>query len=483
MAEQKKPILVLQTLRMGDLVMSFPLMLWLSRQYPGHPVWVAAEEMFSRHIMPIGPNVVYFGWDDAALRHLRQQSFHLVVNLSYDARAARLAHDLRADETLGPVQSADGSHYVRGAWQLYRTTLVGGNRHNLFHWADLNALDCVPTSLMGSTHWPAPRTLTPESQRTVGLFLGASDALKRPDAAFWIRLARHLLDRGMRPILLGGPAEKALAAEVAKGLPATLLNLAGTLSLSELVYTGQAMGLLITPDTGPMHLAAWSGLRTLNLSMGNVSAWETGPYQPGHYVVRRRMSCVGCWECTRPGPCCKDGMRARDIAVIAHRIATRGGARLDSLRFAGLEVLRTAHTADGLYDLRPVLKDHTPTTRELVSRFWRAFWGERFGAWDDGRAARAYAELAAAAPRVREAMAASVVGFSRDLGPALRDGARLDAGFWKASIPAMLPLRSWCQMHLANSDWSRPAFRECLEAAEHLIALDEPYRSRADAAR
>ena len=54
-----KPILVIQMQRMGDLILSFPLFLWLMRRYPGHPLWVAADPRFFRPLRPIDPTVHY----------------------------------------------------------------------------------------------------------------------------------------------------------------------------------------------------------------------------------------------------------------------------------------------------------------------------------------------------------------------------------------------------------------------------------------
>ncbi len=49
----KRPILILQMQRMGDLILSYPLMIWLTRRYPGHPIFVAAEETFYKPLMPL----------------------------------------------------------------------------------------------------------------------------------------------------------------------------------------------------------------------------------------------------------------------------------------------------------------------------------------------------------------------------------------------------------------------------------------------
>ncbi|MDD4953064.1 MAG: glycosyltransferase family 9 protein, partial [Desulfovibrionaceae bacterium] len=130
--------------RMGDLILTFPLMLWLARVFPGREILVVAEEAFFRPLMPLSPKVTYVPW--AAADALSGKDFHLVVNLSLRDRAARLAAQLRAEDKVGPLLLEHGGRYVRGAWQLYRASLVANNRHNRFHWADLNALDVTPLS-------------------------------------------------------------------------------------------------------------------------------------------------------------------------------------------------------------------------------------------------------------------------------------------------------------------------------------------------
>lgn len=47
------PVLVLQLQRMGDLILTFPLLSRLKQRWPGHPVWVVAEPQFFRELMPL----------------------------------------------------------------------------------------------------------------------------------------------------------------------------------------------------------------------------------------------------------------------------------------------------------------------------------------------------------------------------------------------------------------------------------------------
>jgi len=475
----KRPILILQMQRMGDLILSYPLVLWISRRYPGHPIWMMAEELFYRQLMQVNPGgLTFFPWADKSLAHLRTHKYELVINLSHDPRAAALAGEVEAEAVFGPVSPEPGLRYVRGNWHLYRASLVKSNRHNRFHWADLNALDIIPLSDIAATTWSEPRIITPEARRKIGLFLGASVEAKRPSVAFWRELAKELLKRELRPVLLGGPGEVQLAAQVARGVPAKIINFAGKQTLAELAYIGQTLGMMVTPDTGPMHLAAWTGLRTLNLSMGNVHCWETGPYPHGHFVLRARMSCVGCWECHRDKTWCRESFLPRQVAFVIDRINRREQSRFTQRRLPDVELLATGRSKDGLYALKPVAPPEPPSARDLLGRFWQHYWGGRFGLWPMERAAQSFTLLREAYPGLREAMQKGLVHLSRDLRKGLAPAAgrnqelrTLPEDFWLGSKPMLQPARSYCQLYLENEDMAPGAWSSCLGLIEELLSL------------
>jgi len=468
----KRPILILQMQRMGDLILSFPLMLWLQRRHPGHPIWVVAEEMFYRELMPLSPDVVYFPWEPRALKRLPPHSYRLLINLSHRFDSAELAGKLKADEVAGPCRRPGQGRYVLGDWQLYRASVVRSNRHNRFHWADLNALDVVPLEEIAATKWAAPRDMPPDV-RAVGLFLGASRPDKRPGVSFWSALAKDLLRRDMRPVLMGGPAEKDMGAEVARLVKKPVLNICGTLKLSEFAGVGQTLSLMVTADTGPMHLAAWSGLKTLTLSMGPVNSWETAAYPPGHYVLRTGTSCVGCWECNRPEPLCRRNFKPARVGMLVDTIVRGHADRLERLSFPGLRLLRTGRSRHGLFALDSVDAGETGSARQYVSAFWQHFWGGAFGLWDPNEARADVAALDAAHPRLRQAMAKAAPGLVRELAVALRNGTTkpLDEDFWSRGPQALRPMRSTCQLLLENGDYSPAARLRCLALVESLTAI------------
>lgn len=461
----KKPILVLQMQRMGDLILSFPLFLWLQREFPGHPLWVVGEPRFYNALLQLSPAATYFPW--TASDRLRGESFMLCINLSHESRAAALAAEVRAERHIGAVQAAGGVRHVYGNWQLYRTGLVQANRHNRFHWADLNALDCVPLARMSATRWPEPRACLGDRRR-IGLFLGASEQAKHPQADFWAALARELLRRDLRPILLGGPGEKELAAAVRAKLDRSVLNLTDRLDLPRFAELGQGLELLVTPDTGPMHLACWTGLRVLNLSMGPVNPWETGPYQPGHYVLQARQSCAGCWQCLRaePRPRCHERFLPRRIAQLVDILAHGGGAKGHPRGGAELKFLVSTRTPEGLYALHGYLPTNGPAqAREMLGEFWAMFWGQLFGLWPRDKAQDAWNEVARDYPALAEVFVRFLLGFQRKLRQAH------DAAFWRQGPPLLRPLFSQVHVLLQNSGFSPNSVREALKITEELLHI------------
>jgi ADP-heptose:LPS heptosyltransferase len=458
----KKPILVIQMQRMGDLILSFPLFLWLERAFPGHPVWVMAEPSFAVPLVRLSPQVRYFSHGQEG--ELRRQAFHLVINLSHRAQSMELAGSLRCDALVGGY-IRDGVTRIEGDWQEYRASLTHNNRHNHFHWADLNALGVIPRKIMEQTRWPGPRDM-PADIRHIGLFLGASEPDKRPCAAFWVELVEELERRGFVPVLLGGPGERELCREVLRLAARPVASACGSLGLDSFAMFGQTLAAMITPDTGPMHLAAWSGLKVLNLSMGPVHAFETGPYQPGHVVLRSSGDCVGCWRCRFELPRCHRHFKPVRVVRVLEAMLGRKG-KLTGLRLPGLEILASGRK-NGLYDLIPL--SVRPKAGQKLSAYWQAFWLYAFGLGSRDECLAQAEKLREAHEALARVMAVGALRFFRTAS-STPDPARL-VREWDHAALALRPLSGYAAVHLSNHDCSPVSRRRVLALAEdHLEFL------------
>lgn len=100
--------------------------------------------------------------------------------------------------------------------------------------------------------------------------------------------------------LLGGQSEHAASQGVLKHLPAAVesktQNLAGKTDWSALVDVVSSLDMLLTPDTGTMHLAAHLGTPVTAFFLSSAWCFETGPYGQGHTVYQAITDCLPCLE-------------------------------------------------------------------------------------------------------------------------------------------------------------------------------------------
>lgn len=156
---------------------------------------------------------------------------------------------------------------------------------------------------------PAPVELVPP--RTSGrprivLNHGASKPSNRWPVAAWTRLAQLLhANVGADLHITGGPedAETAVALAAAAGVPCSVQ--AGRLSLRQTAGLLRSADLVISGDTGPLHMAV--ALRCPVVAIfGAADPARTGPYGEDDWVVTHRVPCSPCRkrECFVPGhPC------------------------------------------------------------------------------------------------------------------------------------------------------------------------------------
>lgn len=451
-----KPVLILQPRRMGDLILTFPLALDLRRLFPGSPVWVAARESFFRPLMPFAPGIVFF--PHTHLPVLAQGRYEGVINLGRDEATTTCLAQAESPLKLGP-SGAGSFNNVQGFWQLYRESLTQNNRHNIFHWSDLFRMDVAPLPLTSIRRW-----LRRPGNGRIGLFVGASEAAKRPAPAFWASLSARLSKMGFKPVLLGGPGETTVSKEImAQGGRAA--NFCGKTDLAQLAALLKTMDLLITPDTGPMHLADWLNTPLLNLSMGNVQAAETGPSGPGQFILRPRMSCYGCWGCNRGRLVCHIPFKPAVVASLAAALA-RGDETLPPT--PGLEILVTGRDDLGLH----TLKGDSQTAHKLLDKFWQNIFLSFYDArTHKERAERATQKLLTTYPRLAEAIRGNLTGILTMLARSKRQEASLPENFWRRQPWHSRIFAGYMQMFLQNEGYTRESRQTALQQLDILQSL------------
>lgn len=220
----------------------------------------------------------------------------------------RLVADADRSAAFRPLQAAVQDGRGSGVNAALQTS------HHLFHYLHLAAaLGANPEPL-------APHIAVTEAEVAavkakfhlpdgvlIGLNAGAEyGPAKRWPAERFVATARELRARlNCAFVIFGGPADGALADEIAAALDtapaASVVKLAGRTSLRELCAALRACRVVLTNDTGPMHVAAAVGTRVVAL-FGSTSPALTGPGLPGgtrHTILRGEAACAPCFlrEC------------------------------------------------------------------------------------------------------------------------------------------------------------------------------------------
>ena len=109
---------------------------------------------------------------------------------------------------------------------------------------------------------------------------------KRWPAEKYGALARALNDRGLSPVLIGAKAEADVMAAVKAASPAAL-DLSGQTNLFDLAALGRRAAAAIGNDTGPMHLLAGVGCRSVVLYSSDSDPALCGQRGPAVAILRR----------------------------------------------------------------------------------------------------------------------------------------------------------------------------------------------------
>jgi heptosyltransferase II len=112
-------------------------------------------------------------------------------------------------------------------------------------------------------------------------------------------LTNKLLEKTDFSIIYFGDHKGApLIDEICANMPKRVLNLAGKTSLRQLMALITCCSLLLTNDSGPMHIAAALKIPLIAL-FGSTNEVATGPYQHGT-VIHKHVSCSPCYLRTCP---------------------------------------------------------------------------------------------------------------------------------------------------------------------------------------
>jgi lipopolysaccharide heptosyltransferase I len=304
-------ILILKPSSLGDVVQALPVLRLLKRRFPRGDIywWIDTNLAPLLENDPDLAGIIRFErrrWAAFAswlklfrdIRRARAQVFDWVFDLQGLARSGAFAWLANGKLTLGldtPREGARGFYDLAIRRPSYHTHAVD--------WY-LGALAAVGVPTDMDFEWIPERTdvakrvrqtWLKEGTRWILIQPGARWINKRWPAGHFAELVRQLATNHPQCsfAILGGPEDRPLGETITRAQPARCLDLTGKLSLPEMVECVRLSSMMITNDTGPMHVAA-ALRKPLVALFGPTEPRRTGPHGQVDGVLRLDLPCAPC---------------------------------------------------------------------------------------------------------------------------------------------------------------------------------------------
>jgi len=331
----RRRILIVKPSSLGDIIHSLPVLWELRRLYPEAYIGWVVKEVWKDIIddNPLLDEVIVLkkgvrGFY-SAIRHIYGSGYDTVIDLQGLFRSSVISLLSGASERIGFSNARELAYLFYN----HKVAAPPGTIHAVERY--LLALNVIASKeIFSGDKWSRPHFplyTDIEDFEWVKDFLRANNLSnarpviavnpsarwekKRWPISSYAALINQLIQELKAGIIILGSKEDILLAEeissLVSGRPAVA---AGKTSLKTLTALLEWVDLLVTNDSGPMHIAA--ALRTPVIALfGPTNPGLTGPYGDGHIVIRKEIGCSPCLRrpCIHGRPLCMEAITVEEV--------------------------------------------------------------------------------------------------------------------------------------------------------------------------
>ncbi len=427
---RRNNILLVAITRMGDMLQASPTIVGLKEENPEARITVLIERGFAAICEGIpGIDEIYtidlafvcrclaeekagiveaFAYVSEKIEELRNRNFDYCLNMSSSGYTALLLKMLDVKDSRGWISDDEGQRLISSPWAMLFAAFV---YHSNRDYNSINLVDILRCSA-GVTAHPCKLVYhVPESAKSypdelfnqlgwtnndgplICIQAGASQDKRQWLPEKFAYLSRLLVERlNARLVFTGTRSEAPIVEGIFKAYShPNMTSLVGTTNLAQLSAVLERASVLITGDTGPMHLAVAVGTPVVSLFLASALCFETGPYGVGNLVLQPLISCSPCnpnFPCARPD--CHEQAKPELVFELAQIVLNTPADKVHEVRIdlecarpEEVAVYATVFDADGFLDFKQLNGNAarhglTPEYFQRTRDAYRMLWKEEF---------------------------------------------------------------------------------------------------------
>ncbi len=403
-------ILIINLTRMGDVVQSTLLLRGLKKRHPGCTITYIVNEPYAEicEAIPEIDELLLFdmkGYQERLLsgtisivenyrylegfiEEINKKEYDLLINLTPSKVCAALTSLVKAKDVRGLTIDGEGNRLVLHPWMKYLAISVSNRAVNPFNLVDMYGRSgdveeagrlslTVPERYRQGAEEFFKKSGAVDGSAIIAFQPGASNEHKRWLPRRFAELGKKLVERlGARVFIFGSHQEEFIGKEISERIGDGAVDMTGKTSIMELAAMIERCSLLVTNDSGTMHIATALGVRVVELSLGAAYFRETGPYGDGHIVVKSLMPCHPCSfhvKCTEMA--CRNSIKAEDVYKIVEAVISGKDKSLfnDRFEWKGVEVYRSFIDDEGFLDFVPLIEGNVRQD-DIYAALYRIMW-------------------------------------------------------------------------------------------------------------
>ncbi len=309
--------LVIRFSSIGDIVLTSPVVRMIKHQVENAEVHFLTKEQFG-FLVNENPNIdkvhlLKKDWQ-SLIEELKSENFDHIIDLHNNLRTRRIKSALNI-----PAFTLDKLNIKK--WLLVNLKINKmPEKHIVERYLDTLRLFDVKNDMQGLDYYTEVAYEGEMPKDYIALVIGGTYYTKQIPTDVLEKMIPQL---HLPVVLLGGKEDVAKSEVLEKRFPDSLINLCGKISLNQSAYVIKNANLVITSDTGLMHIAAAYKKKIISLWGNTVPELGMTPYLPHSESKIFEINDLKCRPCSKIGfnKCPKkhfDCMNRIDVSEVAN---------------------------------------------------------------------------------------------------------------------------------------------------------------------